>query len=55
MRVLQKHSPIIHTKILKIELNIEAFFGSHLVSLFANLFKGDTFTRVLLKILSEKQ
>ena len=53
--VMRKELAEIWGKVEMIELNIEAYFGEQMVSLFARLFKGDVFVRILMILLEERQ
>jgi hypothetical protein len=53
--VLRKLQAAVAVKLDRLELNIEAYFGSHFVSLFCSLFEGDTLVRLLLLVLSERR
>lgn len=49
--ILQNELPAIYNKIVRLELNIEAYFGTHFVNIFSSLFSGDAFTRLLILLL----
>ena len=53
--VLKKEMTNLWIKFQEIELNIEAYFGQHFVSIFSRLLKGDMFSRVLIMLLEERQ
>jgi hypothetical protein len=52
---MRKLQPGVGKKLEQLELNIEAFFGCHFVSILCSLFEGDALTRLLILILTERK